>query len=66
MNYQNLVDTDLKMLEVFVDVNPNYREFIDTIKQYIVEDEKDFEKYLKLKESFIKNQEKRREHLFNN
>jgi len=57
MNYKKLVEMDLKMLKTLTDINPEYQKFIDRMAEYVVEDKKDYDKYLELKELFIQEQQ---------
>jgi len=59
MDYSNLVRVDLEMLEKIVSINPEYRNFIDEIRKYDIENEQDFNKYLKYKEEFIQEQQEK-------
>jgi len=45
------------MLKTLTDINPEYQKFIDRMVEYVVEDKKDYDKYLELKELFIQEQQ---------
>ena len=57
MNYKRLVEMDLKMLWKLTDINPEYNKLINKVLEYKVEDEKDYKRYLEIKEDFIKQQQ---------
>ncbi len=57
MNYKRLVEIDLKILWKLTDINPEYNKLIEKISKYKVEDEKDYKRYLEIKEKFIKQQQ---------
>jgi len=57
MNYKRLVEMDLKMLWLLTDINPEYQKFIDKILWYGIIDKKDYNRYLKMKEKFIQEQQ---------
>jgi len=53
--YEQMFRMDLSMLNLRRDWNKAYWNFVDKMKEYVVNDEKDWKVYLKEKEELLRN-----------